>query len=64
MRWSHGFTRVQTMLAVGLLLLSTHTGAQVWNIEVIEQAEDTVGQRLVFSVKEGIRRSASRARIL
>lgn len=57
-RW-YLFEVLRAVLITALLVLSTGANSQVWNIEVIEKAEDTVGQRLVFSVKEQIRCSAS-----
>lgn len=50
---------LHAILAALLVLLTAQASAQVWNIEVVEQADDSVGQRLVFAVREGIRRSAS-----
>jgi hypothetical protein len=59
MRYQQYITVSRKAVFTGLLFTSTCANAQVWNTEVIEAAEDAVGQRLVFAVKESIRRSAS-----
>jgi hypothetical protein len=50
------------LLVIGFLLFHPVTGAQEtsrWAIEIVSKADDFVGQRLVYLLKEEIRRSSS-----